>query len=946
VCSVCMQCYMRNITIAIISIPHNLVNTLKTIVAFLNDYGVFAVARDAIRGGGGGGGAENKADRWNSDAKAAVVVKADIDSEFELWRRKATKRVAGVKSDVMFLHLVLALDYLEIPFLVELCRKRLVHALEAASSPRDIRRAFSTHIEPEFTSQEAEEVAREVELLFPLPYPDEQLDAKRSRRAESMVGVANAHTPTPVSGAVGEPDGAVDCDGKNLNGEAEQRPHQDLSYSLILEELANDESLEHKHEPNEPSAPSFSSPSNDINHKGGKNHNSSPSPFPSSPPSLYGQPESPSRIFSELDFERTDAPDVVMSNPSQQGIKSFPPSDNELSSAKEDDLRLHSDPEPESDDWETVHSPPVTAQAHNARRLPDRNHVHGKNVPVVLYQLRARKTIAPVADESVVACFDCGEAFSLMLLKKHHCRVCGRIFCFKCAGNHTKLPDYYRNVLLVPNSLTAGLMSYVTNGFDNSVQRVCNECYNEFLSRRDACCRALEVLGLSIMHLLRFGLVCHRWRKAAIIQLSLLRELQYARPTQPFSISDRRALYSNAQLFAGHSSWLVQLIKSVDWSDAKQSAKTMVILRSERRVAPCSWLLCSRLCQHQLRPGDALEFLGPRRPYMPTEEGYSHGVREYALECLNRASLEELKCYLPLLVHNMRYEVEGSGSGSGERMQDSYSFNMVGCFLIRNALVDVEFRYMLYWELSLRALDSTDAFQGLKRRYAVVKDELLSAICQSVGIWEVRRLSNAHWVIHAMEQFQHARVPENTGILVHRQDSNVGADLRKQTSTQPDLLLAEQRLRSAQANDAPKKAFSARLEQLIKAQMGSISLPIDPRFQVSRFDIDNIVTKDSNTSPIVLPCIGSYVSDPQNDARGPGEPWTEAQQQQQQQAAHEEVYKVLYKPEDIRVDQIILSVIRAMDLIVRERLDLDLKVMTYRVLPVSPGGGIIEFIQV
>ena len=37
-----------------------------------------------------------------------------------------------------------------------------------------------------------------------------------------------------------------------------------------------------------------------------------------------------------------------------------------------------------------------------------------------------------MSDSSVKNCFDCGKSFST-IRRRHHCRFCGQIFCWKCA---------------------------------------------------------------------------------------------------------------------------------------------------------------------------------------------------------------------------------------------------------------------------------------------------------------------------------------------------------------------------------------------------------------------------------------------------------------------------------------------------------------------------------
>lgn len=57
-------------------------------------------------------------------------------------------------------------------------------------------------------------------------------------------------------------------------------------------------------------------------------------------------------------------------------------------------------------------------------------------------------------DAKVKACYECEAPFGL-LVRRHHCRVCGRIFCASCAANSIAPP---------PGSA------------DQQWQRVCNHC--------------------------------------------------------------------------------------------------------------------------------------------------------------------------------------------------------------------------------------------------------------------------------------------------------------------------------------------------------------------------------------------------------------------------------------------------------------------------------------
>ena len=71
------------------------------------------------------------------------------------------------------------------------------------------------------------------------------------------------------------------------------------------------------------------------------------------------------------------------------------------------------------------------------------------------------------ADDKVSHCFSCRREFT-MFNRKHHCRVCGRIFCAECSNNKIKIPSFIRHFIA----------SSVGSATPSAEKRVCTVCYN------------------------------------------------------------------------------------------------------------------------------------------------------------------------------------------------------------------------------------------------------------------------------------------------------------------------------------------------------------------------------------------------------------------------------------------------------------------------------------
>jgi phosphatidylinositol 3-kinase len=93
-------------------------------------------------------------------------------------------------------------------------------------------------------------------------------------------------------------------------------------------------------------------------------------------------------------------------------------------------------------------------------------------------------------------------------------------------------------------------------------------------------------------------------------------------------------------------------------------------------------------------------------------------------------------------------------------------------------------------------------------------------------------------------------------------------------------------------------------------------LPVDFEKPFDGIQIEKIRTIDSKTRPIILPCI--YDGD--------------------------KVFNVMLKKEDIRKEEIVMKIIKLMDIFLKREENLDLNVTLYNILPISHEYGYIQFV--
>ena len=73
-----------------------------------------------------------------------------------------------------------------------------------------------------------------------------------------------------------------------------------------------------------------------------------------------------------------------------------------------------------------------------------------------------------IPSENVTKCYNCAIHFSI-LNRKHHCRMCGRVFCNDCSSGRSTIPS------ILNNSLSPQNKSYFN--WETKEKRLCTECF-------------------------------------------------------------------------------------------------------------------------------------------------------------------------------------------------------------------------------------------------------------------------------------------------------------------------------------------------------------------------------------------------------------------------------------------------------------------------------------
>ncbi len=313
--------------------------------------------------------------------------------------------------------------------------------------------------------------------------------------------------------------------------------------------------------------------------------------------------------------------------------------------------------------------------------------------------IKPRKIHYWVGDAS--NCNNCNVLFTI-LLRKHHCRLCGRIFCYDCCSNWIKIPEYME--------LPKNIVHYDINimkilGMSGQEERVCEKCYNDIIEMKKIRqhTNMFNLIDLTVVDYNVVKCVCKEWRKIANMYLSDFREIQYLLPNNVANSQQKKMLWNNRFLFQGHSKWTLQFLKSIDWIGLSTKDENWInlLLYSNTKTCDCWKLMCTRDCETKLNGFDSLELLQLHI--------VNTNIIKFSLKCLDICPYYELSCYVTFLVFNLRYDID----------------NLISKFLLEKSKKNDHFANDLYWELVLFLTD-TEYNKIYKRMINILKTNITS----------------------------------------------------------------------------------------------------------------------------------------------------------------------------------------------------------------------------
>jgi len=358
---------------------------------------------------------------------------------------------------------------------------------------------------------------------------------------------------------------------------------------------------------------------------------------------------------------------------------------------------------------------------------------------MVLNNILPRKTYTWINDDSVKECYSCNNIFD-MFYRKHHCRLCGRIFCYKCSNyyiqyytlnkyqliDREKYLDFYYDV----NTNTTNKANNTNkinkiNKTNNSSQthRICKDCKNiiKKIKKLSKFIKVLELLPLDISSYYILSQVNKDYYEASLITLSKIREIQYHLPGHIYTKFETKFLLNNLNHIIGHNKYMKHYLKSINYKSISNEKIYSIINIFKKRYdvsnkkftqdINCMSLMCSRECCGYFDESDIIDLL----LYIENDI-----IKDYLLSIFN-ISDDKLLCFIPILTYCIRMDGD---------------LNPITNFIIKRCNVDI-IRNYFYWELKLY-IEENDFCE----KYFTVYNILLDSIKDKFGEFNLNIFQN------------------------------------------------------------------------------------------------------------------------------------------------------------------------------------------------------------
>lgn len=374
-----------------------------------------------------------------------------------------------------------------------------------------------------------------------------------------------------------------------------------------------------------------------------------------------------------------------------------------------------------------------------------------------------------INDNSVTSCSGCKKEFGF-LTRKHHCRICGNIFCYACCNQWIVVPDFITDR---PEPADYWNITYYVTSLKNNEEKVCTNCYQLINERTASYQRILTIFDnpVSINKIKEFSEsrndIKHHY-------FDHLRNIQYYLPNHKYTDIDKKMLRVNALYFSKHSKYLVHLIKSIDWGQQEfpnnslyqsypdrsinsnknnDELKFVMDIINGNKISTCNEIYCTRTCQDYLSCDDCVNILYSCVNHLPNE------LIEYLFNIIIKTPEQVILCHLSFFV---------------SLIKNNRKNNLLQSLLYKLLNTSKKMIYHTYWFLSNAREDANINQLTNINSFINLFDLKLVKIMYSEYMFYVGLINNLHnvkdYLFNTFEKYKPISLPYEPGLQLTEVD--------------------------------------------------------------------------------------------------------------------------------------------------------------------------------
>ena len=436
-------------------------------------------------------------------------------------------------------------------------------------------------------------------------------------------------------------------------------------------------------------------------------------------------------------------------------------------------------------------------------------------------------------DNTVNSCHNCKNDFTF-LNRRHHCRLCGKIFCHSCC-------NYYINTNLNTELIKIEdfLMECLHNNTElNYKKKLCYQCHKLLFNITEISkfIKIFELLPLDIITIQKLFFVNRTWNKSIQFYLHNFKNIQYCTIYNNISLKTYRILNFNKIHICGHNKLITPFIIHNNWEKYNKNELIHILENLQIKKTSCKTLLCNKNCSEKLNDYDILYIL------KYTKNKY---IKEYLLQKFNSTLLPY---FIPLFISYIK--------------NDSLEDFSITNYLIYNC-ISIQLLIELFFNMFIIINNINYKNNEIyKHSLQLIKNKL-----KSTNLKKYNSIINSIKLINLITQLNN-----------NNNDNYIDS-----------------------INDFINK--------------NEVYIPLNNEKQLKSIS-KNIITKDSNTKPIIIEV--NFIDNTKK--------------------------QILFKKEDVRVDYIISKIIQFIKYILCHN-NISTNLLTYNILPINNFYGIIEIID-